>query len=134
VAIVSLPALEQLPVLVIDDNANTLRLLQRYATCTRYRLVGAETLQEGLALAQDLAPRIIVLDVMMPDLDGWEVLGRLRQHPLTSQIPIVVCTILAEEELALSLGASGFIRKPVSRESFLHALDRLADRAVPGSC
>ncbi len=123
VATVTLPAIEQTPVLVIDDNANTLRLLQRYASNTRYRVIPAASLQEGMAMAQESPPRIIVLDVMMPEIDGWEVLGRLRQHPLTSHIPIIICTILAEEELALSLGASGFLRKPVSREAFLGALD-----------
>ena len=123
--IVTLPATEQTPVLVIDDNVNTLRLLQRYASSTRYRVIPAATLSEGLTLARETAPCIIVLDVMMPEVDGWEVLGRLRQHPLTAHIPVVVCTILAEEELALSLGASGFMRKPVSREAFLAALDRV---------
>ena len=119
-----MPALGQLPVLAIDDNAGTLRLLQRYAAGTRYRLVGTPDPEQALALAQELSPRIIVLDVMMPHVDGWEILGRLRQHPLTSHIPIVVCTILAEEELALSLGASAFVRKPVTRQAFLAALDR----------
>lgn len=132
-ATATLPALEQLPVLVIDDNVNTLRLLQRYVSSSRYRLVAATNLEEGLALAREASPRVIVLDVMMPDLDGWEALGRLRQHPLTAGVPIVVCTILAEEELALSLGASGYVRKPVSREAFLSALDRQADPAAPGS-
>lgn len=132
-ATVTLPALEQLPVLVIDDNRNTLRLLQRYASGTRYRVVGAESLQEGLALVEEASPRIIFLDVMMPDMDGWEVLGRLRQHPLTSDIPVVICTILAEEELALSLGAAGYVRKPVSREGFLEALNRLVYPATPES-
>jgi CheY-like chemotaxis protein len=127
----TLPASEQTPVLVIDDNANTLRLLQRYASNTRYRIMPATTLAEGLILTRETTPRAIVLDVMMPEIDGWEVLGRLRQHPLTSHIPVVVCTILVEEDLALSLGAAGFLRKPVSREAFLEALDRayLAERA-----
>ncbi|MDI7276468.1 MAG: response regulator [Anaerolineae bacterium] len=124
-ATITLPASEQLPVLAIDDNANALQLFQRYATNTRYRLLPARSLAEGLALARESPPRIIVLDVMMPDIDGWEVLGRLRQHPLTGHVPIVVCTILAEEELALSLGAAGFVRKPVSREAFLSALDQV---------
>jgi CheY-like chemotaxis protein len=119
------PALGQLPVLAIDDNAGTLRLLQRYTAGTRYRLVGTPDPEQALALAQELAPHVIVLDVMMPHVDGWEILGRLRQHPLTAHIPIVVCTILAEEELALSLGASAFVRKPVTRQAFLAALDRL---------
>ena len=118
------PALGQLPVLAIDDNAGTLRLLQRYTAGTRYRLVGTPDPEQALALAQELSPHIIVLDVMMPHVDGWEILGRLRQHPLTAHIPIVVCTILAEEELALSLGASAFVRKPVTRQAFLAALDR----------
>jgi len=69
-------------------------------------------------------PQIIVLDVMMPQTDGWRVLSRLRQHPLTSNIPVIVCTILAQEALALSLGANAFLRKPVTRQAFLAALDR----------
>ncbi len=120
-----LPASEKTPVLAIDDNLDTLRLLQRYASNTRYRIVPATTLAEGLELAPEILPRAIVLDVMMPEVDGWEVLGRLLQHPLTSNIPVVVCTILAEEELALSLGASGYVRKPVSRQAFLNALDQV---------
>lgn len=118
------PALGQLPVLAIDDNAGTLRLLQRYTTGTRYRLVGTQDPEQALVLARELSPQIIVLDVMMPHVDGWEILGRLRQHPLTARIPIVVCTILTEEELALSLGANAFVRKPVTRQVFLAALDR----------
>ena len=64
------------------------------------------------------------MDVMMPVIDGWELMGHLRQHPATSSVPIVVCTILAEEDLALSLGASDFIRKPFGREALLRVLDR----------
>jgi CheY-like chemotaxis protein len=122
-ATLTLPVLERFPVLVIDDNADTLQLLQRYASGTRYRLVGVRDPEQALSLAEQLAPQIIVLDVMMPQVDGWEVLGWLQQHPLTGHIPIVVCTILAQEELALSLGASVFVRKPVSRQTFLAALD-----------
>ena len=128
----TLPALEQLPVLGIDDNADTLQLLQRYTVGTRYRLIGTQDLEQALRLAEELSPRIIVLDVMMPQVDGWEALGWLRQHPLTSHIPIIVCTILAQEELALSLGASAFVRKPVTRQAFLAALDRQIALLEPG--
>ena len=69
----------------------------------------------------------------MPHVDGWEILGRLKQHPATKDIPIVVCTILAQQELALSLGASGFLRKPVSRQAFLSALDRQIGSMATGS-
>jgi len=73
------------------------------------------------------------VDVMMPGVDGWELLGRLRQHPLTGHIPIVVCTVLTQEELALSLGASDFLPKPVARQAFLEALDRQLLTAATGS-
>jgi CheY-like chemotaxis protein len=122
-AILILPALERLPVLVVDDNADALQLLQRYSAGTRYRLIGTRDPEQVLSLAEKFSPQVIMLDVMMPQVDGWRVLGRLRQHPRTSHIPIVVCTILAQEALALSLGASAFIRKPVTRQAFLAALD-----------
>ncbi len=123
-AALTLPALGQFPVLVIDDNADTLQLLQRYTSGTRYRLISTRDPEQALPLVKEFSPQIIVLDVMMPQVDGWEVLERLRQHPLTRHIPIIVCTILAQEELALSLGASAFVRKPVTRQAFLAALDR----------
>jgi CheY-like chemotaxis protein len=69
-------------------------------------------------------PKIIVLDVMMPGINDWELLGQLREHPRLREIPIIVCTILPLEQLALLLGAAAFLRKPVSRELFLQALDR----------
>lgn len=119
-----LPAREQFPVLVIDDNTDTLQLLRRYAADTRYYLITTQDPEAAPSLAQRYAPRIIVLDVMMPRMDGWKVLGQLRQHPLTENIPVVVCTILAQEEMAFSLGASGFVRKPVTRQAFLAALDQ----------
>ena len=121
-----LPALEQLPVLAIDDKEDALQLLKRYASGTRYRIIGIRNAEEALTMAEKTSPRIIVLDVMMPGVDGWELLGRLRQHPLTSHIPIIVWTILAQEELALSLGASDFLCKPATRQMVLDALDRQA--------
>jgi CheY-like chemotaxis protein len=132
-ATLTLPVLGQLPVLAIDDNVDTLHLLQRYTAGTRYHLVGTRDPEQAWSLAEKLPPQIIVLDVMMPDVDGWEMLGRLRQHPLTAHIPVVVCTILAQEELALSLGASAFVRKPVTRRAFLAALDRQVAPMAPES-
>ena len=127
-----LPSLGQLPVLAIDDNVGTLNLLQRYVTGTRYRLVGVRDPKEALNLAVQISPQIIVLDVMMPHVDGWEVMGWLRQHPSTGHIPIVVCTILPQKPLALSLGASDFVLKPITQQSFLAALDRQVALMEPG--
>ena len=131
-ATLTLPALEQMPVLVIDDNADTLQLLQRYATGTRYRLITTRDPEQALPLAERHSPRIIVLDVMMPQIDGWKVLGLLKQSPHTHRVPVVVCTILAQEDLAISLGASCFVRKPVTRQDFLAALDAQAVALATG--
>jgi CheY-like chemotaxis protein len=125
-AMIRLPIAEQV-VLVIDDNADTRRLFQRYLTGTRYRFVEAATAQHGLTLAEELLPQLIVLDVMMPEQDGWTVLGQLREHPLTHHIPVIVCSIMSQKDLSQALGAADFLRKPVSRSDLLSALDRQVD-------
>jgi CheY-like chemotaxis protein len=130
-ATIALPLSQQTAVLVIDDNQDTLRLLQRYVNETAFRIIGAQNLSQALTLAAQESPEIIVLDVMMPQVDGWEVLGHLRQHPLTRHAPVVVCSILTQDELALSLGASDYIRKPVSQTAFLQALERQLRREEP---
>jgi CheY-like chemotaxis protein len=119
-----LPAQERTSVLVIDDNADTLRLLERYLSNTRYRFVGTCEPRQAVQLATDVQPKMIVLDVMLPEIDGWEILGRLHGHPQTKDIPVIVCTILPHEQLAHALGAADFCRKPISRQAFLTALDR----------
>jgi CheY-like chemotaxis protein len=121
-------AADPVAVLVIEDNADALQLFQRYLSGSRYRFVGAQDAQQGLKLAAELIPQIIVLDVMMPGKDGWALLGQLREHPKTCTIPVVVCTILPHQELALALGAAEFIRKPVTRATLLSALDRQLGR------
>jgi CheY-like chemotaxis protein len=123
-ALITLPVTEQVTVLVIDDNVDTLQLFERYLTGTRYRFVGSEGAQQGLDLAVQVAPRIIVLDVMMPEQDGWALLEQLREDAQTRECPVIVSTILPQEELAMALGAAAFIRKPVGRTELLSALDR----------
>jgi len=76
----ALPVLEQVRVLVVDDNADTLQLFARYAVGTRYAVTAMREPAGALRLAEELEPDIIILDVMMPDLDGWEMLARLREQ------------------------------------------------------
>lgn len=118
-------------VLVIDDNADTLRLVERYLADSRFAFTGTCSPEEALAMAARLTPAAIVLDVMLPGIDGWELLGRLRAHPRTAGVPIIVCTILPEEHLALSLGAAEFLRKPINRRTLLAALQRQVEAASP---
>ena len=112
-------------VLVIDDNAGLVELLKDYLTGHACRVVAATSGREGLRLAQEAAPHAIVLDVMMPEIDGWELLQRLRNHPHTAAIPVIICSVFNNPELAYSLGASLFLPKPVSRDDILAALRRL---------
>lgn len=120
--LLELPTLRTLTILVIDDNQDSLLLCQRYLTGTPYQPVLTRDPLEGLALAERIAPQIILLDVMMPGMDGWETLARLRRHPATETIPVIIFTILPEESLATALGAAGFLRKPFTREELLAAI------------
>ena len=121
----TLPIAEWRRVLAIDDNADALQLIQRFLHGSRYHFDGARDATQALSVAEHQRPDAIVLDVMLPGIDGWELLGRLREHPHTQGVPVVVCTILPQEELALALGAAAFLRKPVSRAALLQVLDQL---------
>jgi CheY-like chemotaxis protein len=123
-AVLRMPACHQVKVLGIDDNRDILQMMERYLSGTPYQFSGCDDPLQALSLAEALAPDIIVLDVMLPQLDGWELVGRLREHPRTRAIPIVICTILPQEELAALLGAAAFVRKPLKREALLLALAR----------
>ncbi len=114
-----------LTVLVIDDNEGLVELLGRYLTDHACRILQATSGIEGQRLAQETAPDAILLDVMMPQVDGWQVLQALRNHPATLRTPIIICSVFNDPELAYSLGATLFLPKPVSRDAVLDALRRL---------
>ena len=115
VASIVVPTVERVPVLVVDDNVDTLRLMQRYLSGSRYLFCGTSNPQEVLAMAGQVQPQIVVLDVMLPGIDGWELLGRLRAHPQTRDRPVIVCSILPQDQLARTLGAASYLPKPVSQ-------------------
>jgi CheY-like chemotaxis protein len=111
--------------LVIDDNEALADLLDRYLDGMDYRIVAATDPIDGLRLCQEIRPQAVLLDVMMPDIDGWELLQRIRNNPRTVDIPVIICTVFNDAELAYSLGASRFLPKPVVREDFLDILQSL---------
>ena len=111
-------------VLVIDDNEGLQELFQRYLTGEDYQLIAAGDGQEGLPLAEENRPDIVVLDVMMPQQDGGEILQRFRSQDRTRHIPVIVCSVLDEPDLAYSLGAAAYLVKPVDRHQLLQALAR----------
>jgi CheY-like chemotaxis protein len=100
-------------------------MLKRYALGSPYQIIGTREPEVALALAEKVQPAVILLDVMIPDVDGWQILGNLRQEKATHQIPIAMCTVLPLEDLALSLGVNVFLQKPVTRQQFLNTLEKM---------
>lgn len=111
-------------VLVVDDNPDIVHLYQRYLVNTTYHLVHLASGQDVFDQIEQIRPDVIVLDIMLPDVDGWDLLTRLSEHPDTREIPIVVCSVVNDPDLALALGATSTLSKPVQRSSFVTALDR----------
>jgi CheY-like chemotaxis protein len=127
------PPFKPVVVLVIDDNEDFLELFRRYTHGTRFHLIGTRDPHQAIDLVKQHSPNMIVLDVMMPEMDGWQLLSRLRRHPSSNLIPILICSIVQQEELARTLGAKGFVRKPVTRKNLLDALDQLVENEERGS-
>ncbi len=112
-------------ILVVDDNEGLVELLDRYLTGHACRVVTATSSAAGLQLAQELIPDALILDVMMPGKSGWEILQTLRSQPATATIPIIVCSVFNDPDLAYALGASRFLPKPISRDRILETLHEL---------
>ncbi|MBK8030060.1 MAG: response regulator [Chloroflexi bacterium] len=110
--------LHQSMILMIDDNPNVRTLFERYLTGTLYRIVSAADGETAIRLAREMQPALILLDIMMPGLDGWEVLQNLKNHPLTESIPVLVCSVLDVAALCAHFGADGFLRKPPAQDEF----------------
>ena len=127
---IRLPMGGQTRVLVIDDNPAILQLFERYLTPQHYEIIKANGGSEILPLVKESRPAVILLDVMMPNLDGWQVLRSLKENPDTARIPVIICSVLKEPELALSLGADAYLKKPVERLALLSQIERLLDPAV----
>jgi CheY-like chemotaxis protein len=121
-----LPAAEQVSLLVVDDNEDALHLMERYVAGSQFRFLGTRDPEAALGVAMAQRPAVIVLDVMLPGVDGWELLGRLREHPDLGRTAFVISTILPQEPLALALGAAAFLQKPFTQNEFLAVLRRQA--------
>jgi signal transduction histidine kinase/FixJ family two-component response regulator len=103
-------------ILVIDDDATCRDLMSRSLNKLGLNVILTGSGEEGIELARRMRPFAITLDVLLPDRDGWSVLHELKTDPELSSIPVIMLTIIDNESLALSMGASNYLVKPLDRE------------------
>jgi signal transduction histidine kinase/CheY-like chemotaxis protein len=104
---------------VVDDDQNTQYLLRQHLERNGFRVHPIVDSRQAVTTIAQLRPQLVVLDIMMPHLDGWAVLAALRGHPETSAIPVVMCSIVDEGSLGVALGASGHLAKPLREEEVI---------------
>jgi signal transduction histidine kinase/CheY-like chemotaxis protein len=124
------PAAGSRDILVIEDDPSAIRLLREYLEPIGYSLRYATDGEKGLAMVAEQRPLAILLDVLVPRIDGWEVLRQLKADPAMRDIPVVMVTIVDEREVGLALGAVDYLVKPVQRVALLACLERIGITAT----
>lgn len=119
-------------VLAIDDEVESLEIISGFLGKEGYRVLTATSGKEGLELARIAHADAITLDVALSDMDGWEVLTRLKSDPATVNTPVIMITHTIDKNLAYTLGATDLLSKPVSREQLLKVLGKHATRGRNG--
>ena len=109
-------------VLVIDDDATARELIANHLREAGFSVATADGGREGLRRAEQLHPIAITLDVLMPDLDGWTVLAALRGNPELANIPVVIATITDQQRKGMTLGAAGYLTKPIDKDRLIALL------------
>jgi signal transduction histidine kinase/DNA-binding response OmpR family regulator len=113
-------------VVVVEDDRRSFDLLRVYLEAAGARVVSAGDGEEGLDTVRRLSPAGVVLDILLPGIDGWDVLAQLKADPGTAAIPVVVVSMLDERGRGFALGAAEYLVKPVGKEQLLAALYRAA--------
>ena len=111
-------------ILLVEDNRYSIDLLTLYLEEAGFRVALAYDGEEGLALARRLRPAGILLDILLPRLDGWEFLARAKADPALADIPVIIVSMLDERGKGFALGAAGYLVKPVSRDALVATLRR----------
>lgn len=115
-------------VLAIDDDPTVCEWMRRTLGGAGYHVVTATSGKEGVALAQQLRPSLIILDVVMPGMDGWAVLTQLKASPELADVPVVMATVFEDRNLAYALGVADYLTKPLERDRLLSVVERYCSR------
>jgi CheY-like chemotaxis protein len=119
------PAPESHTVAIVEDNKDLVKLYSRYLGSRGYRLVEVSDSTAALTSIAEIMPDAVVLDLVMSEVDGWQILQRLQADSRLRHIPVAVCSVLDEGDLAASLGAKAYLRKPVRPAQLLECLANL---------
>ena len=130
---IRVPMVGERTVLVVEDNPDMVYFYRRCTSGTTYNLHHISAGSEIFQAIETHQPDIILLDVMLPDMDGWQLLTHLHERVLSRGIPVVVCSVVKEENLALALGACVFLTKPVQPQRLVEALDLAFGRSFKAS-
>jgi len=112
-------------VLIVDDDLNIHDLACRILIQNGYRTISATDGSRGIEIAREKNPSLILLDIMMPEKDGWEVLKELRNDADLANIPVLVTSVLEEQKTAEALGARAYVSKPIDKKQLLDTLKSL---------
>ena len=125
------PAVQPLA-LVIEDNHEARLLLTAQLESLGFAVRHVPTGEAALEMAQAITPDLITLDILLPGMDGWEFLARLKTVPHWAEVPVVVVSVVADNSKGFSLGAALVLQKPIERDALLHGLDRLGLKPAHG--
>ena len=121
-------------VLIVDDNERNLRLAQDVLEFAGLRTVVASTAAEGIRLAHDALPDVILMDIRLPDVDGPAAFELLRANPATAHIPVVAVTssaMMGDRERLLAIGFDGYLEKPINVREFADQVRAFSRAARP---
>ncbi len=113
-------------VLVIDDDESVCGLIRDHLRSAGYRVATTTSGREGVRMARELRPFAVTLDILMPDMDGWEVLRRLKEAAETRDTPVIVISVSQDRDTGFALGAAGYVLKPVDRHILLTEIEKVA--------
>ncbi len=123
-------------ILIVEDNEKNRKLVRDVLQHTGYKTLEAETGEDGVRLAQESSPALVLMDIQLPGMNGIEALGRLRADPKTKKIPVIAVTASAmtqDRAKIMSAGFDGYQSKPINVKEFLVAVREMLDRPRGGS-
>ncbi|MEI6306407.1 MAG: response regulator, partial [Deltaproteobacteria bacterium] len=113
-------------ILVVDDDPESVSLIASHLSQAGYETITAMNGADALRLARARKPFAITLDILMPDMDGWEIMRELKNSPETADIPVVVVSLTNDQATGFALGAVGMVNKPINRDRLLEEFGKLS--------